>query len=325
MKACIVGAGAIGGWIAGLLADAGWEVSLFARGTTLAAYRAHGLRVRRGGAEKVYRLAASDCAEDLPKPDYAIIGAKGQSIPDLAPAIAALLAPQTSVVPAINGIPWWFFQVPEIPLSGLALASVDPAGAIARAISPERVIGCVVHASAWMGEPGVIEVQGEDRLIFGEPSGASSARCETLAKALAGSTVSPVVSPDIRLAIWTKLWGNMAMNPLSVLTGATTGAMLDDPGVCELVRMMMLEMKALGARIGLALDMTPEGRMEITRKLGDFKTSMLRDVEAGRSIEIEPILGALVEIADRLDESVPNLRAVLGLVRVREAARSSPS
>jgi 2-dehydropantoate 2-reductase len=213
------------------------------------------------------------------------------------------------------------FQVPGIPLAGLALASVDPNGAVARAIPAERVIGCVVHASAWMGDPGIVEVQGEDRLIFGEPDGSASARCETLAQALTGSPVSPVVSPNVRLAIWTKLWGNMTMNPLSVLTGATTGRMLDDPGVRALVRTMMLEMQALGAHIGLKLDMTPEGRMEITRKLGDFKTSMLRDIEAGRSIEIEPILGALVEIADRLEEPTPNLRAVLGLVRVREAAR----
>jgi 2-dehydropantoate 2-reductase len=325
MKACILGAGAIGGWIAGLLADAGWDVSLFARGANLSAYRADGLRVRRGGAEKIYRLATSDRAEDLPMPDYAIIGAKGQAIPELAPAIAALLGPHTSVVPAINGIPWWFFQAPGIALSGLALKSVDPVGAVARAIAPGRVIGCVVHASAWMGEPGVVEVQGEDRLIFGEPDGAASERCETLAHAFAGSTVSPVVSPNVRLAIWTKLWGNMTMNPLSVLTGATTGAMLDDPGVRGLIRTMMLEMQALGTRIGLALDLTPEGRMEITRKLGDFKTSMLRDAEAGRGIEIEPILGALVETADRLDEPVPNMRAVLGLVRVREATRKPAS
>jgi 2-dehydropantoate 2-reductase len=264
-------------------------------------------------------MTASDHADDLPKPDYVIIGAKGQAIPELAPAIAALLGPQTSVVPAINGIPWWFFQVPGIALSGLALSSVDPAGAVARAIAPGRVIGCVVHASAWMGEPGAVEVQGEDRLIFGEPDGTLSKRCEAFAHAFAGNAVSPVVSPNVRLAIWTKLWGNMTMNPLSVLTGATTGPMLDDPGVRELIRTMMLEMQALGTRIGLALDLTPEGRMEITRKLGDFKTSMLRDAEAGRAIEIEPILGAVVEIADRIDEPVPNLRAVLGLVRVREA------
>ena len=321
MRACIVGAGAIGGWIAGLLCDAGWEVSLFARGATLAAYRAQGLRVRRGSAEKVYRLAASDRADELPQPDYAIIAAKGQTIPELAPAIAALLAPQTAVVPAINGIPWWFFQTPGVPLSGFALASVDPDGAVARAIPPERVIGCVVHTSAWMGAPGVVDVQGEDRLIFGEPDSARTPRCEALAQVFAGSTVAPVVSPNIRLAIWTKLWGNMSMNPLSALSGASTGRMLDDPGVWALVRTMMLEMQALGARIGLSLDMTPEDRMAMTRKLGDLKTSMLRDAEAGRSIEIEPILGALVEIADRLDEPVSNLRAVLGLVRVREAAR----
>jgi 2-dehydropantoate 2-reductase len=321
MKACVVGVGAIGGWIAGLLADAGWDVSLYARGSTLAALRAHGLRVARNGQEKTYRLAASDRAEELGRPDYVITGVKGQSLPAVAPAIAKLLGPQTAVVPAINGIPWWFFQVPGVPLSGLELASVDPEGAVSRAIAPGRVIGCVVHASAWMREPGAIDVQGEDRLIFGEPDGNSSPRCEALAQALAGSPVTSVVSPNVRHAIWIKLWGNMCMNPLSVLTGATTGPMLDDPGVRGLVRAMMLEMQALGARIGLALDMTPDDRMAITRKLGDFKTSTLRDAEAGRSIEIEPILGAVVEIADRLNEPVPFMRSVLGLVRVREAAR----
>jgi 2-dehydropantoate 2-reductase len=321
MKAGIVGAGAIGGWIAGLLADAGWDVSLYARGATLEALRARGLVIGRAGKEKAYRLAASDKPEALGICDYVIISVKGQSVPEVAPAIAAMLGPETSVVPAINGIPWWFFQVPGIPLSGLALASVDPEGAAAHAIPPERVIGCVVHASAWMREPGVVDVQGEDKLIFGEPDGATSPRCEILAKALATSTVTPLVSPDIRLAIWTKLWGNMSMNPLSVLTGTTTGPMLDDSGVRGLVRAMMLEMQGLGTRIGLKLDMTPDDRMAITRKLGDFKTSMLRDAEAGRAIEIEPILGALVEIADRLSEPAPNLRAVLGLLRVREAGR----
>ena len=257
----------------------------------------------------------------LPKPDYAIIAAKGQSIPDLAPSIAALLAPADigrsrdqwrSVVVFSSA---WYCIV------GTGAGVRRSGGCFRARDSAHKVIGCVVHASAWMGEPGVVDVQGEDRLIFGEPDGSTSKRCEMLAHAFAGSTVSPVVSPNVRLAIWTKLWGNMTMNPLSVLTGATTGAMLDDPGVCALVRTMMLEMQALGTRIGLALDLTPEGRMEITRKLGDFKTSMLRDAEAGRGIEIEPILGALVEIADRLAEPTPNLRAVLGLVRVHEAAR----
>jgi 2-dehydropantoate 2-reductase len=321
LRAVVVGAGAIGGWIAGLLAEAGWDVSLYARGETLKAVRAQGLRISRGGNEKIYRLAASDRAEDIDAPDYVIVSVKGQSIPDVAPAVAKLLGPETSVVPAINGIPWWFFQPPGVPLSGLEFKSVDPDGAAARAIPPERVIGCVVHASAWMRAPGIIDVQGEDRLAFGEPGGGSSPRCEALAKALAGGTVAPVASPNIRLAIWTKLWGNMCMNPLSVLTGATTGPMLDDPDVHGLIRSMMLEMKGMGGRIGLPLDMTPEDRMAITRKLGDFKTSTLRDAEAGRAIEIEPILGALVEIADHLGEPVSFMRAVLGLVRVHEAGR----
>lgn len=321
MKATIVGVGAIGGWIAGLLSDAGWGVSLYARGATLQALRANGLTIRRGGKEKTYRLAASDRADDFAGGDYVVVAVKGQSVPEVAPAIAEMLGPQTSVLPAINGVPWWFFQVPDIPLSGLALASVDPDGAAARAIPAGRVIGCVVHASAWTPAPGVVEVQGEDKLVFGEPGGAPSMRCDRLEAALSNGSVTPVVSPEIRQAIWLKLWGNMSMNPLSVLTGTTTGPMLDDPGVRGLVRAMMLEMQGLGSKIGLALDMTPDDRMAITRRLGDFKTSMLRDWEAGRSIEIEPILGALVEIADRLDESVPSLRAVLSLVRAREAGR----
>jgi 2-dehydropantoate 2-reductase len=321
MKAVIVGAGAIGGWIAGLLAEAGWDVSLYARGETLKAVRANGLRISRGGKEKTYRLTVGDRAEELGTPDYVIVGVKGHSIPDVAPAIAALLGPATSVVPAVNGIPWWFFQVPGVPLSGLALASVDPKGEAAHAIPPERVIGCVVHTSAWMSEPGVIAVQAEDRLIFGEPDNTSSARCGALVDALKGGAVEPVASPNIRLAIWTKLWGNMCMNPLSVLTGTKTAPMLDDPDVSGLIRTMMLEMKGMGARIGLPLDITPEDRMAITRKLGDFKTSTLRDAEAGRTIEIEPILGALVEIADHLGEPVPFMRAILGLVRVREIGR----
>jgi 2-dehydropantoate 2-reductase len=188
-------------------------------------------------------------------------------------------------------------------------------------ISASRVIGCVVHASAWSPEPGVIEVQGEDRLLFGEPDGSSSPRCIALAKAIPDETVKPVVSDNIRRDIWTKLWGNMTMNPLSVLTGATTADMLDDPGVRELVRAMMLEMQAVGAAIGLPLAMTPEDRMQITRRLGPIKTSMLRDAEAGHALEIDPILGALVEIADRLSEPAPFIRAVHGLLRVRERTR----
>ncbi|HEX4534127.1 MAG TPA: 2-dehydropantoate 2-reductase [Rhizomicrobium sp.] len=317
MKVVVIGAGAIGGWIAGLLADAKWDVSLLARGQTLSNIRERGLRVRRKDAERTYKLRASDDAGDLGNPDYVIVAVKGQSVPSLAPAIRSLLGPDTAVVPALNGVPWWFFQVPGVPLQDAVVQSVDPGGALSKAISPERVIGCVVHASAWTPEPGVVELNGEDKLLFGEPDGAQRERTVTLAAAFGSSSVKPVVSANIRLDIWTKLWGNMTMNPLSVLTGATTGRMLDNPDVRALIRAMMLEMQAIGTRIGLPLAMTPEDRMAITRKLGDFETSMLRDAEAGRDIETAPILGALVEIANGVEEPAPFIRAVAGLLKVR--------
>lgn len=322
MKVCVVGAGAVGGWIAGMLVRAGTDVSLFARGETLAALRADGLRVRRREAEDVYRLAVSADPAALGQPDAVIVAVKGQNIPAVAPAIEKLLGPDTTVIPAINGIPWWFFQVPGVPLSGLSLSAVDPDGMTARAIAPERVIGCVVHASAWTPRPGVVEVQGEDRLIFGEPDGVPSQRCGDLAAAFGESPVRVVVSEHIRHDIWAKLWGNMTMNPLSVLTGATTTRMLSDPGVRGLVRAMMLEMQDLGTVIGLPIAMTPEERMAVTIRLGDIKTSMLRDWEAGRDIEIGPLLGALAEIAGRAGQPAPHLHAVLGLLRLRAATRA---
>ncbi len=322
MKVVVAGIGAIGGWMAALLAESGADVSLLARGATLAGLNAKGLRIRRrGGEEKVFRLRAGDDPATLGKPDYIVIATKGHDIPALAPALAEMLGPDTALVPAINGIPWWFFQVPGVPLSGTALQSVDPGGAVARAIPARHVIGCVVHASAWSPEPGVVEVQGEDKLIFGEPDGAARARTGRFAAAIPKARIEAAMSENIRLNIWTKLWGNMTMNPLSVLTGATTDVMLADGDVRALIRAMMEEMKALGAQIGLPLSLSPDERMAITRRLGPIKTSMLRDWEAHRPLEVGPILGALVEIADRLKAPAPNLRAVLGLLRLRVAAR----
>jgi 2-dehydropantoate 2-reductase len=317
MKVCIVGAGAIGGWMAGLLAESGNDVSLFARGETLAALVGKGLRVRRNDKDAVYHLKASHDAAALGVQDAVIIATKGQSIPAIAPVVKALCGENTLVVPAVNGIPWWFFQMEDVPLSGTALSSVDPKGDCARAIAFDRVIGCVVHASAWMPEPGLVQVNGEDKLIFGEPDGRSTERCKAFASAFAANGPQVVVSDNIRRDIWLKLWGNMTMNPLSVLTGATTLQMLSEPDVCALVRNMMLEMQRIGERIGLPIPLTPEDRMAITRKLGDIKTSMLRDWEAGRALEIDPILGALAEIAQRAKEPTPFLHAVLGLLRLR--------
>ncbi|HEY8950516.1 MAG TPA: 2-dehydropantoate 2-reductase [Rhizomicrobium sp.] len=317
MKVCVIGAGAIGGWMAGLLAEAGNDVSLLARGETLAALKTNGLTVRRAGDQQVHPLrAASDTAE-LGAQDAVIIAVKGQAVPAIAASVKRLCSENTIVVPAINGIPWWFFQIEGAPLSGFALSSVDPTGETAKAIDAAKVIGCVVHASAWTPQPGIVEVNGEDKLIFGEPDGSSSERCKAFAAAFKTEMPQIVVSDNIRRDIWLKLWGNMSMNPLSVLTGATTLQMLSDPDVTQLVREMMLEMQRIGEKIGLPIPLTPEDRMAITRKLGDIKTSMLRDFEAKRELEIAPILGVLAEIAQRVDEPAPFLHAVLGLLRLR--------
>ncbi|MGN6150290.1 MAG: 2-dehydropantoate 2-reductase [Rhizomicrobium sp.] len=317
MRVCVIGAGAIGGWMAGLLADAGNDVSLLARGETLAALKANGLKVRRKENEQTHRLAVAGDPAALGEQDAVIIAVKGQSVPAVAANAKALLRTNGIVIPAVNGIPWWFFQIPGIPQSGFALSSVDPDGRTASAIAPERVIGCVVHASAWTPQPGVVEVNGEDKLIFGEPGGAKSPRVEAFAAAFGKPALPVVVSDNIRRDIWLKLWGNMTMNPLSVLTGATTLRMISEPDVTALVREMMMEMKRIGERIGLPIPLMPEDRMAITRKLGDIKTSMLRDWEAGRVLEIDPILGVLAEIAKRVEEPAPFLHAVLGLLRLR--------
>jgi 2-dehydropantoate 2-reductase len=322
MKVCVIGAGAIGCWMAGLLAEAGNDVSLLARGKTLAALKANGLKVRRKEKEQVYRLRASNDPAELGAQDGVIIAVKGQSVPAIAASAKALMDKDAIVVPAVNGIPWWFFQAPGVPQSGFALCSVDPNGETGKAIAPERVIGCVVHASAWTPQPGVVEVNGEDKLIFGEPGGAKSARVEAFAAAFGKPPLQVAVSDNIRRDIWLKLWGNMTMNPLSVLTGATTLQMLSDPDVTNLVRAMMIEMQEIGAKIGLPIPLTPDDRMAITRKLGDIKTSMLRDWEAHRELEIAPILGVLAEISDRVNVPVPFLRAVLGLLRLSAGIRA---
>lgn len=322
MKICVIGAGSIGGWMAGLLAEAGNDVSLLARGETLAALKANGLKIRRKEKEQVYRLRASNDPADLGAQDAVIIAVKGQSVPAIAASAKALMGKDAIVVPAVNGIPWWFFQMPAVPQSGFALSSVDPAGETGKAIAPDRVIGCVVHASAWTPQPGVVEVNGEDKLIFGEPDGAKSSRVEAFAAAFGKPPVQVVVSDNIRRDIWLKLWGNMTMNPLSVLTGATTLQMLSDPDVCDLVRTMMIEMQEIGTKIGLSIPLAPEDRMAITRKLGDIKTSMLRDWEAHRELEIAPILGVLAEISDRVNVSAPFLHAVLGLLRLRAGSKT---
>ncbi len=319
-KICIVGAGAIGGWIGARLAcHTGARVSALARGATLQALRTHGWRLAEGGSEHTGPLAAaaSDAAELGPQ-DLVVIAVKGPAMADLAPALAPLLGAHTVVLPAMNGVPWWFTEGLGL---GEALHSVDPGGVIARALPAGRVIGCVVHASASVREPGLVEHRMGRGLVVGEPSGADSARLQALAALLRQAGFDLTVSPRIRHDVWYKLWGNLTMNPVSMLTGATADRILDDELVREFCSAAMLEASAVGARIGCTIEQAPAERHAVTRKLGAFKTSMLQDAEAGRAVELDAIVAAVRELGQRVAVPTPTIDALFGLARLAARVR----
>jgi 2-dehydropantoate 2-reductase len=302
--------------MAALLHDAGWEVKLLARGRTLEAVRERGLIYDGGQGPRALRLEASDDPASLGPADYVLITLKGQALPALGPSLPPLIGPDTAIVSAMNGIPWWFLDGFGGRIEGMTLESVDPGGRLKALFPVERVIGCVVHTSAAAVAPGEVRLIAADKLAFGEPDGSSTPRLERLVAAFRAAGMNTLHNPDIRLGVWTKLWGNMTMNPIGALTRATTGRILDDPETNRLVIEMMTEMAALGSDLDLDIGMAPVERTAITRKLGDIKTSMQRDAEEGRELEVEGLMGALVEMADRLGRPVPFMRAVYGLARV---------
>jgi 2-dehydropantoate 2-reductase len=316
-RICIVGAGAIGGWIGTSVAASGQgTVSALARGATLAALREHGWRLQRAdGLVRARAHAVAADAAELGPQDLVVIAVKATALAGIAPRIGPLLAPTTLVLPAMNGVPWWFGH--GVPALGDApLSTVDPGGAIAAAIPFGQVVGCVVHASASSPEPGLVRHQKGQGLIVGEPRGGRSERVQRVADLLAAAGLEVTHSADVRYDIWYKLWGNMTMNPVSALTGATVDKVLADPLVRELCSAAQREAAAIGARIGCRIDQTPEDRHAITAMLGAFKTSMLQDVEAGRPIELDAIVGAVQEIGRRLSMPTPTIDALLGLTRL---------
>ncbi len=316
MKVCIVGAGAIGGFIGARLASAGRsEVSALARGATLAALRSQGWRLRQD--EKLIQASAraSDRASELGPQDLVVIAVKGQSLPEVARSIVPLLGADTAVMPAMNGVPWWF-GAGVTELQGAPLESVDPGGTIGAAIVFERIVGCVVYASASVAEPGLTQHRMGQGLIVGEPRGGVSERVERIGELLAHAGFDVTRSPDIRRDIWYKLWGNMTMNPVSAITGATGDRVLADPLVRAFNSAAMREAAAIGARLGCPIDQSPEDRHAITAKLGAFKTSMLQDAESGRPIELDAIVGVVHELGRRLAIPTPNVDALFGLARL---------
>lgn len=319
MKVTIIGAGAIGGLLGTKLAAAGEaQVSALARGATLAALRERGWRVKQGDALTAAPVAAAHALDDAAKlgvQDLVIIAVKGPALAQVAASMAPLIGTQTMVLPAMNGVPWWFCHG-VAPFGGAPLASVDPDGAIGAAIPMASVIGCVVHASAATPEPGLVDHRMGRGLIVGEPGGGTSERVQRLAGVLARAGFEVKASENVRLDIWYKLWGNLTMNPVSAITGATIDRLLDDPLVRTFCSSAMREAAAIGAKIGCVIDQSPEDRHEVTAKLGAFKTSMLQDVEAHRPIELDALVSVVREIGERVNVATPNIDALLGLTRL---------
>jgi 2-dehydropantoate 2-reductase len=308
----IVGAGATGGFLGAHLARSGQEVILVARGSHLAAMRERGITVRSGGEEFTARPECTDDLAAIGRAEVVFLTLKAHSVPALAPAIGTALAPGACVVGAQNGIPWWYFQDRH-------LESVDPGGVIAASIPYQRVVGCVVYPSTRIVEPGVVEHVEGTRFSLGEPDGSRSERVQAIAAALVKAGLKAPIQPRIRNEIWLKLLGNATLNPVSALTRATLEQIVTSPATRELVRTLMEEVDLVAKALGIEVPLTIEKRMEGAAATGSHRTSMLQDLDAGRPLEVEALLGAVVELASEAGVAVPSLKTVYGLTKLLDA------
>lgn len=311
MNICVVGAGAIGGWIASRLALAGNDVSVVARGETLHAIDTEGLCITDGGDTRCVAVAAANDASALGVHDVVVIAVKAPALPHIASSLEPLVGPDTQIVPMLNGVPWWF--------TGDPLWSVDPDLSIADALPVEQVAGCVVHASCFRSAPNKVTVKHAEKLILGEPGGGTSERIDGLCTLFENSGIRCEASDNVRRGIWYKLWGNATINPMSALTRSTADQLLDDPVVRLLMADAMDELAAVGAAIDCPIEESAEDRMAVTARLGAFKSSMLQDVEAGRPIELEALLGAPREIASSVGIATPRLDRLYAMTRLMGA------
>lgn len=314
MRVCIFGAGAVGGFMAAMLAAAGHEVSLIARGQHLDALRKTGLVLDSGGRRTVARLKASDRPEDIGVQDYVIVAVKGPALSSVVQSLGPLLSPNTAVVFAMNGIPWWFFHGLGGTQQGRVLRSVDPDGALSAALDVRRVIGCVVHIGCSVPEPGVVRHSSGNMFILGAPTTTAAEHCDALAQAFNAAGLKTQLSRRIQQDIWMKFLGNMSMGPVSVLTGATLREIAEDPGSRKVCIDMMKEAIAVGATFGLDAGMSAEQRIALGADLGHFKTSMLQDFEKQRPMEIDTFLSAPIEMARLAGLPVPTIETVHALV-----------
>lgn len=321
MKICIFGAGAIGGLMGAKLAAKGdVDVTFIARGRHLAAMRENGVKLISEGTEQIVHPRCVESTEEAGPQDYVLVTLKAHSLPSAAKQMQPLLGPDTAIVSAVNGIPWWYFHGLGGAYEGRIVQSVDPDGQVSALLPPSRAIGCIVYPAAEVTAPGVIEHSYGDRFSLGEPDGSRSPRAQALSEALIAAGFKAPVRPKIRDELWVKLWGNMAFNPISALTTATLDVLTGDEGQRGVARAMMLEgqrvAEALGVRFAIDVDKRIAGAAEV----GAHKTSMLQDLERGRPMEIEALLGAVVELADWVGEAAPISRTVLALVRARARA-----
>lgn len=312
MKIAVVGAGAIGGYLGARLAIAGEDVTFIARNKNLAAIRANGFRLvlEDGSTEHAPTAkAVQDMAEAGPQ-DAVLLTVKAHQVVDLLPGLRALFGPETMVVTMINGVPWWYFHKLPGPYEGRRLESVDPGGTIAQHIEPERVIGSVVYPAAELLEPGVVKVIEGNRFTLGEPDGSRSPRVEALSQAMIRAGFKSPVSKDIRSEIWVKLWGNLSFNPISALTHATLEGICRDPQGRALAAAMMREAQAVGEKLGVAFKVSLEQRIAGAEAVGAHKTSMLQDVEHGRALELQALVGSVVELARITETPTPTIDAI---------------
>jgi 2-dehydropantoate 2-reductase len=300
MRFLIAGAGAIGAYIGARMAQAGFDVTLFARGPHLRAMQERGVQVKNSEGEFVVRPAIAGSLEEVGPVDVVFLGVKAHGLPQLAPHLRPVLGPDTTVVSTQNGIPWWYFQGFGGDWEGLHLERVDPGGVISSAIDAHRVVGSIVYFSTEVTAPGVIQHIEGNRISLGEPDGSRSDRCRRIAEALIASGLRCPVTTRLRHEIWVKVLGNASFNPVSALTRATLAQMVRDPGVCWVIRNIMQEVEAVSNKLGMELPVSIDQRIAGAEKVGEHKTSMLQDLEAGRPMELEALVGAVVELGERV-------------------------
>ena len=318
MKICIFGAGAIGGYMAVKLVQAGVDVSIVARGPHLAAIQSRGLTLIEDGADPVtVQVRASANAADLGVQDYVIVTLKAHSVPPVVGAMQPLIGPDTIIVSGVNGVPWWYFHNIGGPLEGTRLHSVDPGDVQWNGFGPDRVLGCVVYPAAEVSEPGVIRHIEGNRFSLGEPDGSKSDRATALSQVLQSAGLKAPVRPRLRDELWVKLWGNLSFNPISALTHATLDVLCTDPGTRDVARRMMIEAQAVAEKLGVTFPIDVDRRIEGGAAVGAHRTSMLQDLDAGRPMEIDALVASVQELGRITETPTPTIDTVLALVALR--------